>query len=257
MKKLIIILFCIQFYVLYAADGDPLDLGSVVIQGETESLEDTLSSIRNLEEYCLLSTTEQFEYTAYYSPIIIESPITYPIQERAAFQFKGGLDNFTSVNGVISSGNIWHFSADLFNRERSEDWKHNMYSIQWQPEINEHKMIFNFSYKEFLTNQFGPTELQGGYVSYMREDLVISQIPEFSWNIDLKSAYYKFEQYLNRSATDFDINSKIGIKYNNLIGNLSVNLLKQKISGYLDAGISGLKLFDEIGLWCAYDEDGI
>ncbi|HHE64652.1 MAG TPA: hypothetical protein ENL09_01365, partial [Bacteroidetes bacterium] len=187
MKKLIIILLCIQFYVLSATDGDPLDLGDIIIQGETESLEDTLSSDRNVNKYCLISSKEQFEYSAYYTPIIIESPITYPIQERAAFQFKGGLDNFTSVNGVISSGNIWHFSADLFHRERFEDWKKSTYSLQWQPEVNEHKVMIDFSNKEF-TYKSGETEITGGYISYIRHDLVISQIPEFSWNIDLKSA---------------------------------------------------------------------
>jgi len=255
MKKLIIILLCIQFYILSAADGDQLDLGNVVIQGETASLEDTLSSDRNLEEYCLISSTEQFEYTAYYSPMIVEQPITYPVQKVTALQFKGGMENFTGAKGVISFGDIWNFSADLFNRKRAEGWKENTYSFQWQPEVKEHKVMIDFSNKEFASNA-GETEITGGYVSYLREDLVISQIPKFSWDIDLKSAFNKFTQ-LQDSASDFDINSKIGIKYNNYNGNLSVNLLKQNVSGYLDAGISGLKLFDEIGLWCAYDEDGV
>ena len=255
MKKLIIILLCIPLYVLSAADGDPLDLGNIVIQGETASLEDTLSSIRNLEEYCLLSTTEQFEYTAYYSPIIIESPITYPIQERAAFQLKGGLDNFTIVQGVISAGNIWHFSADLYNKERSEDWKESTFSLQWQPEINEHKMILDFTNREFISG-FGETKISGGYISYNKDDLVISQISAYSWDIDLKSAYNEYTQ-IQTSASDFDLSSKVGIKYNNLIGNVSVNLLKQSVSGYCDVGISSLKLLDEIGLWCAYDGDGV
>ncbi len=255
MKKLIIILLCIQFYVLYAAEGDPLDLGSVVIQGETESLEDTLSSIRNLEEYCLLSSAEQFEYTAYYSPIIIESPITYPIQKKVAFQFKGGLDNFTIVRGAISSGNIWCFSADLLHRKKAENWKQNTYSFQWQPEINEHKMIFNFSNKEYIYNS-GETKISGGYISYKKEDLIIPQIPEISWNIDLKSSYYEFTQ-LQTSASDFDLNSNIGIQYNNYHGNISANMLMQNVSGYCDVGISGLKFFDEIGFWCAFDEDGV
>ncbi len=255
MKKLIIILLCIQFYVLSAAEGDPLDLGSVVIQGETESLEDTLSSIRNLEEYCLLSSTEQFEYSAYYSPIIINLPITYPIQKRAAFQFKGGLDNFTIIRGAISSGNIWCFSADLQNYKRSEDWKESAYSLQWQPEINEHKMIFDFSNKEYISN-FGETKITGGYVSYKKEDLILRQIPEIFWNIDLKSSYYEFTQ-LKASASDFDINSNIGIQYNNYHGNINANMLMQNVSGYCDAGILGLKFFDKLGLWCAFDEDGV
>jgi len=255
MKKLIIILLCIQFYILSATDGDPLDLGDIIIQGETESLEDTLSSDRNVNEYCLISSKEQFEYSAYYTPIIIKSPITYPIQKRAAFQFKGGLDNFTSVNGVISSGNIWHFSADLFHRERFEDWKESTFSLQWQPEINEHKMIFDFTNRE-VVSEFGETKISGGYISYIRDDLVISQISPYSWNINLKSSYHEFTQ-LQASASDFDINSKVGIKYNNLIGNVSVNLLKQSVSGYCNVGISNLKFFDEIGLWCAYDGDGI
>lgn len=255
MKKLIIILLCIQFYVLSAADGDQLDLGNVVIQGETESLEDTLSSDRNLEEYCIISSTEQFEYRAYYSPMIVEQPIIYPVQKRTALQFKGGMENYTGAKGVISFGDIWNFSADLFNRKRADNWKESTYSLQWQPEVNEHKVTIDFSNKEF-TSEAGETKITGGYVSYMRDDLVISQIPEFSWDIDLKSVYNKLTQ-LQDSASDFDINSKIGIKYNNYNGNLSVNLLKQKVSGYVDAGISGLKLFDEIGFWCAFDKDGV
>ncbi len=255
MKKLIIILLCIQFYVLSAVDGDQLDLGNVVIQGETESLEDTLSSDRNLEEYCIISSTEQFEYRAYYSPMIVEQPITYPVQKRTALQFKGGMENFTGAKGVISFGDIWNFSADLFNRKRADNWKESTYSLQWQPEINEHEVMIDFSNKEFAYKT-DETKITGGYVSYMREGLVISQIPEFSWDIDLKSAYNKFTQ-LQDSATDFDINSKIGIKYNNYNGNLSVNLLKQKVSGYFDTGITGLKFIDEIGFWFAYDEDGV
>lgn len=255
MKKLIIILLCIQFYLLSADDGDQLDLGNVVIQGETASLEDTLSSDRNLEEYCIISSTEQFEYSAYYSPMIIEPPSTYPAQKVSSLQFKGGMENFTSVNGVISSGDIWNFSADLFYRERAEDWKESTYSLQWQPEINEHKMILDFSNKEF-----GETKISGGYVSYVKEDFVISQIPEFSWDIDLKSAYNEHTQLqdsIQASETDFDINSNIGIQYNNYNGNVSVNLLKQSVSGYCNAGVSGLKFFDKIGLWLAYDEDGV
>ena len=255
MKNLIIVLLSIPFFILSAVEGDPLDLGNIVIQGETASLEDTLSSIRNLAEYCLISSTEQFEYTAYYSPITIESPETYPIQDRAAFQLKGGLDNFTIVQGVISAGNIWHFSANLFNRERSENWKENTYSLQWQPEINEHKMILDFTNKEFIS-KFGETKISGGYISYIKDDLVIPQISAYSWNINLRSSYHEFTQ-LQASATDFDLSSNIGIHYNNLIGNISVNLLKQSVSGYCDVGISNLKFFDKIGLWCAYDEEGV
>ncbi|MCK5050692.1 MAG: hypothetical protein KAS53_03050 [Candidatus Cloacimonetes bacterium] len=251
MKKLIIILLCIPFYFLSAVDGDPLDLGNIVIQGETESLEDTLSSDRNLEEYCQISSTEQFKYTTYYSPIIIESPITYPIQDRAAFQFKGGLENFTSVRGVISSGDIWNFSTDLQHHKKSEDWKESTFSFQWQPEINEHKMILDFTNKEF-----GETKISGGYVSYVREDLIITQNPAFSWDIDLKSAYNEYTQ-IQTSASDFDLNSNIGIQYNNYHGNVSANMLMQKVSGYCYVGVTNLKFFDEIGLWCAYDEDGI
>ncbi|MEA2095357.1 MAG: hypothetical protein U9P73_01505, partial [Candidatus Cloacimonadota bacterium] len=129
------------------------------------------------------------------------------------------------------------------------------YSLQWQPEINEHKVMIDFSNKEF-TSKTGETKITGGYASYMREDLVISQIPEFSWDLDLKSAYNKFTQ-LQDSASDFDVNTNIGINYNNYNGNLSVNLLKQKVSGYLDAGISRLKFLDEIGLWFAYDKAGV
>ncbi len=251
MKKLIIILLCIPFNFLSAADGDPLDLGNIVIQGETESLEDTLSSERNLEEYCIISSTEQFEYSAYYSPIIIESPITYPIQKRTALQFKGGLDNFTVVQGVISSGNIWHFSVDLQNYKRSEDWKESTYSLQWQPEINEHKMIFDHTNKEF-----GETKITRSYLSYNKEDIIIPQIPKIYWDLDLICSYNDFTQ-LQASASDFDINSIIGINYSNYKGNMSVNMLMQSVSGYFDANVSGLKFFDEIGLWCAYDDEGI
>ena len=255
MKKLIIILLSIQFFALSAAEGDPLDLGNIVIQGETASLEDTLISIRNLDEYCLLSFTEQFEYTAYYSPMIIEFPITYPVQKKIALQLKGGLDNFTSVRSAISSGNIWHISADLLHRERSEDWKESIYSLQWQPELNEHKMFLDFSNKEYIS-VFGETKISGGYVSYMKEDLIIPQISDYSWDVELKSAYHEFTQ-LQASATDFDISSNIGIHYNNYHGNISANMLTQKVSGYFKAGISGLKFFDEIGLWCAFDEVGV
>ena len=251
MKKLLIILLCVQFYVLSAANGDQLDLGNVVIQGETASLEDTLSSDRNLEEYCIISSTEQFEYRAYYSPMIVESPITYPIQRNTAIQFKGGMENYADVHGVISFGDIWNFSADLLYHKRSESWKENTYSLQWQPEINEHKMIIDFSNMEF-----GETKITGGYISYIKENLMIPQISKIYWDVDLKSAYNKFTQ-LQHSVSDFDINSDIGIRYNNLIGNMSVNLLKQKVTGYFDAGISGLRFFDEIGLWFAYDEDGV
>ncbi|NQT64996.1 MAG: hypothetical protein HQ554_02345 [FCB group bacterium] len=255
MKKIIIILLSIQFFALSATEGDPLDLGNIVIQGETASLEDTLSSIRNLDEYCLLSSTEQFEYTAYYSPIVIEFPITYPVQKRIAFQLKGGLDNFTSVRGVISSGNIWHFSADLLHRERSEDWKESIYSFQWQPELNQNKMIFDFSNKEYIS-VFGETQISGGYVSYVREDIIIPQIPALSWDIDLKSTYHEFTQ-LQSPASDLDISSSIFIQYDNYHGNMSVNMLMQSVSGYCDAGISNLKYFDQLGLWCAYDENGV
>ncbi len=251
MKKLIIILLCIPFTFLSAADGEQLDLGNIVIQGETESLEDTLSSDRNLEEYCIISSTDQFEYAAYYSPIIIESPITYPIQDKAAFQFKGGLENFTSVRGVISSGDIWHFSADLQNYKRSDSWKESTYSLQWQPEIIEHKMIFDLTNKEF-----GETKITGGYFSYKKEEIIIPQIPKISWNIDLLSSYNEFTQ-LQSSASDLDINSNIGIKYYNYKVNMSVNMLMQSVSGYFDAGVSGLKFLDEIGFWCAYDDEGI
>ncbi|MDP8204611.1 MAG: hypothetical protein P9L95_08790, partial [Candidatus Tenebribacter mawsonii] len=193
MKKLIIILLSIPFLMLYAVDGDPLDLGNVVIQGETESLEDTLSSARNLEEFCLISSTEQFEYSAYYSPIIIESPITYPNQKKIAFQLKGGLDNFTIVRGVISTGDIWNFSADLQNYERTIDWKENTYSLQWQPEINGHKLIIDFSEQEYIS-ELRETKISGGFVSYMKKDLIIPQLSEFSWDIDLKGSYNEFTQ---------------------------------------------------------------
>ncbi len=255
MKKLIIILLSIQFCLLIATDGDQLDLGNVVIQGETESLEDTVGSERDLTEYCAVASTEQFEYSAYYSPMVIESPTQYPIQEITALQFKGGLENFTGVNGVISYGNIWKFSAEFLNRERSENWKEKTYSMQWQPQIKQHNFILNYSNKEFVSDSTD-TDISGGYLSYSREGFVIPQIPKISWDLELKSAYYEFTQ-LQDSASDFDLNTRIGVKYNNLFADVNVNLLKQKASGYVDAGISSLKIFDNIGLWFAYDEDGV
>ena len=251
MKKLIIILLSIPFFILSAFESDPLDLGNVIIQGEIETLEDTLNSAKNLDEYCLLTTIEKFEYSAYYSPIIIDPAVTYPVQKSTALLLKGGMENFAGIQGIISFSNIWNFSADLLHHQRSKDWKEDIYSLQWQPEINEHKMILDFSNKEF-----SETKISGGYVSYVKKDLVISQIHKISFDINFKSAFNEFKQ-LQATATNFDVNSKIGIKYYIYNGNISVNLLKQKVSGYFDAGITGLKFFDEIGLWCAYDEDEV
>jgi len=255
MKKLIIILFSIQFCLLSAADGDQLDLGNVIIQGETESLEDTVGSERDLTEYCAVASSEQFEYSAFYSPLVIENPSKYPTQEIAALQFNGGLENFTGFNGVISYGNIWDFSADFLNKERSKVWSEKNYSLQWQPQIKQHYFTLNYSNKEFAYDSTD-TDISGGYLSYSREGLVISQLPEISWDLDMKSAYYELTQ-AQASASDFDLNSKIGVKYDNLFADVSVNLLKQKTSGYVDAGISSLKIFDNIGLWLAYDEEGV
>ena len=261
MKKLIIILLSIPFFTLAAIEGDPLDLGNVVIQGEIESLEDTLSSIRNLEEYCLISSTEQFEYSAYYSPIIIETSATYPIQERIAFQFKGGLDNFTAVRGVIAKSNIWNFSTRVYNQEIVENWKESIYSLQWQPEINKHKMIFDITSREY-NNDIGETSIISGLISYKKSDLVIPQLPKFNWDVDLQTSYHEFAQLHQStqgkdSKNDFDVNTTLGIKYDNYNGSINVNLLMQQVSGFCDVGISGFKFLDEIKIWCAYDENGL
>ncbi len=261
MKKLIIILLSIPFLALTAVDGDPLDLGNVVIQGETASLEDTLSSIRNLEEYCLISSTEQFEYSAYYTPIIIDSPAIYPVQKKVAFQFKGGLSNFTAVRGVIATNNIWNFSANFYNREIVENWKEKKYSLQWQPEINKHYLAFDFAKSEF-NSDIGETSIISGLICYKKSDIVISQLPEFYWNVNLKIAYHEFVQLDQltqdeASAKDFDINTNISIKYDKYFGDISVNLLMQQVSGYCNVGVSAFSFLDKFSLWCAYDEFGL
>ena len=258
MKKLIILLLFIPFSILSAANGDQLDLGNVIIQGETTSLSDTLNFARNLEEYCQLSSPEQFEYEDYFSTMQIDPAITYPSQERIALLLQGGLNNYISVRGVFSSGKIWQFSANLLNNHRYETSQQKMVNFQWQPEVNDHKVIFDLTRKEY-TAEYGETDISGGFISYKNQGYIIPQIPQFSWNIDLKGSYNEYTQIAltKKSQTDVDLISNIGIIYRNIRGTFSANRLMQTISGFCGANYSNLKFFDRIGFWCAYDASGV
>lgn len=254
MKKMIIVLFCIPLLVLSADEVDPLDLGNVIIQGKTDALQDTLSSKRDLNKYCLLASSNQFEYKAYYSHTVIEAPKPYPDKNIFAFQFNGGLDKYTAVRGAIAANDLYNFSAKFYNHERTENWIERIYNLQCQPQINDHELTLDINSSR-STSEFGETEIMSGSISYNKVDLTIDNISEYNWNIDIKLAYHDFTQ-LEDSAKDLDISSRIGLLHKKLNTNLAVNMLKQNISGHLETGFSEIKSLNKLSLWCAYDNNG-
>lgn len=230
---------------------DPLDLGTIVIQGETATLQDTMISKAELSEYCLVSSNIDFSYSAYYSPMKFTSPLIFPDQKRSSFQLKGGLDNYTTLNAVISTDEIINFSAYLKHFEKSDSWKQNTYEMQWQPKLNENNLIFDVSKQEFPG-----TKIFGGFFNYNNQSLSLLENGGFLGFLDLTASYYQFEQ-LDTSAEDFCLNMDILLKKETLYNILSTDLLDKDISGFGSIGLKGIGIFDDVGIWCAYDSKGV
>jgi len=252
---LIIFLFCIAFILLSAIEEDPLDLGNVVIEGKTASIKDSVNSIRDFDQFYRLASIEQFEYSAYFSPMVVKPPIRYDDKNNYVIQLKGGLDKYTSINSAISANDIYKFSASFYNHEKNENWIERTYSLQWQPQLEDHQIIFDITSFKF-TSEIGVTEVQSGLLSYENNNLKFNGISDLIWRMNLQSEYHDITQ-VEETAKDIDIKSKIAILKNNYNAAISVNMLQQKVSGYSTIGLSNLRYLNRLGLWLAYDEDNI
>ncbi|MCK4695976.1 MAG: hypothetical protein KAT74_09445, partial [Candidatus Cloacimonetes bacterium] len=68
MKKLLIFAFLVFILLLHAENPqeDQLDLGDILIIGETSALSDTISGERDLAQYWYVSEPQQFEFKAFF-----------------------------------------------------------------------------------------------------------------------------------------------------------------------------------------------
>ncbi|MCK4311767.1 MAG: hypothetical protein KAW88_03420, partial [Candidatus Cloacimonetes bacterium] len=257
MKRLLIFPFFIFALLLQAEkpEQNQLDLGDILIIGETSALSDTVSGERDLAQYWYVSEPQQFEFKAFFSFPEIQLPKPFALRDNLAIQIIGGNYYFCDFRGVYSSGNYLRFTTDFYCEKIEEDWKDTKYSFTWQPAFNNHNFNLQLLQDKY-ESESGDTKIEGINLKYDNNFISIRNFNSLTFDLGVKLCYNEFSQ-LVESAMDFDFLSYTKLKYENYLGEIDFNLLKQSLSGDISAKVTNLSFFDEIGFWFGVDKEHI
>ncbi|MCK4653593.1 MAG: hypothetical protein KAU01_04030, partial [Candidatus Cloacimonetes bacterium] len=255
MKKLLIFAFLVFILLLHAENPqeDQLDLGDILIIGETTALSDTVSGERDLVQYWYVSEPQQFEFRAFFSFPEIQLPEPFALRDNLAIQIIGGNYYFCYFRGVYSSGDYLRFTTDFYYKKIEEDWKDTKCSFTWQPAFNNHNFNLQLLQDKY-ESESGDTKIEGINLKYDNNFISIRNFDSLILDLDVKLCYNEFSQ-LDASAKDFDFLSYTKMKYENYLGEIEINLLKQSLSGNISGKVTNLLFFDEIGLWFGVDKE--
>jgi len=260
MKKLILLLSTIFLCLSLAAQDtvDPsLDLGDVIIEGESDLIKDSLGTNYDLDSLLKINNKEMFLYRP--EPVLEASSDhdAFISNNILSLEAKGGNYYFGSLKAATSFSPIMNLNFSLYNRSLKKDWNTFESSANWIPHYKEFHFnagVEALQYDSEITKteindlNFGIQRIN----SSSREKI---NLPEFS----VYGRYYQIRQDKTElNAVDIRSNLKWGISILSL--DMNLEYLKENFQGDCKIYIKELPI-NRLGLYlhykpALYDESG-
>lgn len=250
MRNLLLILLTFYLIILSAQDtpGSSLDLGDVIIEGESDLIKDSLGTNYDLDSLLNVSEKEKFLYKP--------EPVLESVSEQAAFmsnkiislEVKGGNYSFGSLRGALSLHPLLNFNLDLYNRSLKSDWNTTELGVNWLA-----------YYKEFQFNTGGEyLKYDSEIIDTKAKDLILGikrisnsekkqlNFPDFS----VSANYYQIDQ-ADTDLSSIDVRSNINWNISTFTIDTNLDYLKEKFQGDFTFFLNNLPI-NRLGLYVHY-----
>ncbi len=249
MKHLLIIIIFSVSWQLFAQSDPDLDLGNVIIQGESSNLTDSVSYQRDFAFYNTVNSETELGFKPQFQPASILNQIP-ETGSKSAFQALGGIAS-TQVNAAFTQNEILNFSAEYdFNRIKKK-WDQQDFTISWQPQFKDYEwsvVIKDITYNDAIAQtNISSYEFKIYTPSYSIE----SMIP-FEFDIDFKLAYLTSDQKSN-NENDLNLYANIAAHSADFNSHINAVYLNQAFSGFAWFGLNKVN-FGRPQIWLGYDE---
>lgn len=246
---ILLLLLCL-FQVLTAQDSpvSPLDLGDVIIEGESDLIKDSLGTSYDLDSLLKVSDSTKFLYKP--EPVVeaAENKNYSHGNKLLSLEAKAGNNTFGSLQAALSSGKILNFNLALFNRSLEEDWNELESSFNWLPGWG--KTDFNLG-MEYFAYRSPEIKTEAKHVGLgMSHDARANATGLNYPAINLSGFYYMISQG-DIELKNVDLRSKLNWDIGRLSISTAVDYLKEKPMGSVTLYYNDLPL-NQLGLYVHY-----
>ena len=249
MKHLLIIIIFSVSWQLFAQSDPDLDLGNVIIQGESSNLTDSVSYQRDFAFYNTVNSETELGFKPQFQPASILNQIP-ETGSKLAFQALGGISS-TRINAVYSQNEIFNFSAEYDFHNIDEDWDQQNIVISWQPKFMGYE--FDLTYNDLDQKDIlYETKITSYNFGISFPAYKIEKVIPFDSNIDLSFKYLNTKQN-SESEKDFNLSANIAEQSTDYNSHVNAEYLNHAFSGFSSFGLNDIKL-GKPQLWLGYDD---
>jgi len=250
MRILFLLAALLMCFILLAQDpsGSSLDLGDVIIEGESDLIKDSLGTNYDLDSLLKVNEADKFLYKP--------DPVLEEASEQAAFMSNriltlealGGNFTFASLQAALSLHPLLSFNFHFQNRSLEKNWNDLELGGNWIGCYKELQFNVGGEYLQYdseLTDTEAKDVILGIERISSREDGILD-LPEFK----LSGSYYTISQDKNE-IDGYDVRSRLNWKQAWLEIDANLDYLKEHLQGDLTLYANNLPV-NRLGLYLHY-----
>ncbi|KQC08582.1 MAG: hypothetical protein APR54_00440 [Candidatus Cloacimonas sp. SDB] len=244
----LLIIYLSSFLSAQNVPASPLDLGDIIIEGETDLIKDSLGTNYDLDSLLKVDDKTKFHYKP--EPVLESTPkqVAYARDKLLSLELKGGNYTFGSCRAALSASYLANFNFTLFNHSLGKKWHNFESGLNWLPSYRN----FNFNAGISFLDHESPiieTAIEGLNLGITRSGFSAENKIDFpAFNI---SAFnYRISQ-INEELTSLDVRSNINWDISIFKLRTSLEYLKENFQGDLTLFMKGLPV-NKLGLYLQY-----
>ena len=250
MKHLLfIILFIFFLFSLFAQSDPELDLGNVIIQGQSSNLADSASYQRDFAFYNAVSDESEMGFKPHFQLPTVDEYIP-ETGDNLALQLLGG-NSSARFDAALSMNDVLNFTAEYDYQSIEKDWENQMIDFHWLPKVKSYDLDLSFTDNTY-NNSIDQTKISGYKFAICSPAFEVSTKFPLELKIAFSLAYQNFTQAQDEES-DFNISSKVEAVSTDYQAQLNADYLKGAFLGYSNFGWKSI-IFGNPALWLGYDE---
>jgi hypothetical protein len=249
MKHLLTIIVIVVIFQLFAQSDSDLDLGNVVIQGESSNLTDSVSYQRDFAFYNTVNSETELGFKPHFQPVSIPRQIP-DAGSKLAFQALGGTSN-TRMNAAYAKDEILNFSAEYDYHSIEKEWSRQNIAVSWQPQFQGFEWDVTIS-DLTIQDSIDQTNISSYDFRISTPSYSIKKNIPFELDLDFALAYLTSEQNSN-NENDLNLSADITASSADYNSYINAEYLNQAFSGFSSFGLNEL-IFGKPQIWLGYDE---
>jgi hypothetical protein len=243
----LLIIYLSSFLSAQNVPASPLDLGDIIIEGETDLIRDSLGTNYDLDSLLKVDDKTKFHYKP--EPVLENTPkqVAYTKDKLMSLELKGGNYTFGSCRAALSASNFANFNFSLFNHSLKKKWYNFESGFNWLPSYRNFNFIAGISYLNY-ESPIIETEIEGLNLGISRSDNSAAKINFPAFNISTFN--YRISKSDNE-LTSLDIRSNINWDISIFKLRTSLEYLKENFQGDVTLFMRGLPV-NKLGLYLQY-----